>query len=151
MVVSGHCHAPTMLPTPPPKWTPSTNWIGGWVDLRVGLNTEVWGKINCLCWGMNPGHPVCSQTLHWLRYLQENTTIQMPLWINSWHTCFIFQETWISRVWHKGSEDYFKSLCNAKNCFASLNDDRKWRIIVRHDLRKFLNQWTVKEHKKTIQ
>jgi hypothetical protein len=30
---------------------------------RAGLDTEVRGKILCLCQGLNPGHPVCNQTL----------------------------------------------------------------------------------------
>jgi hypothetical protein len=31
------------------------------VGHRAGLDTEVRGKILCLCWGSNPGRPVCSQ------------------------------------------------------------------------------------------
>jgi hypothetical protein len=32
--------------------------------LRAGLDTEVRGKILCLCQGSNPGSPVCCQTLY---------------------------------------------------------------------------------------
>jgi hypothetical protein len=59
MGVSGHRHAPVTLY--PGEWIPDTHWIGGWVDLRAGLETEARGKILCLCWGSNPSHPVCSQ------------------------------------------------------------------------------------------
>jgi hypothetical protein len=41
-----------------------THWKEGWVGLRAGLATNVRGKILCLCQGLNPGHPACSQTLH---------------------------------------------------------------------------------------
>jgi hypothetical protein len=34
--VSGQLHAPAALP--PGKEPPGTHWIGGWVDLRAGLN-----------------------------------------------------------------------------------------------------------------
>jgi hypothetical protein len=37
---------------------PGTFWIGGWVSHRAGLDTEVRGKILCLCRGSNPSHPV---------------------------------------------------------------------------------------------
>jgi hypothetical protein len=46
----------------PGKGPPSTHWIEEWVGLRAGLDTEARGKILCL-WGLNPSHPVCSQTL----------------------------------------------------------------------------------------
>jgi hypothetical protein len=41
--VSGQRHAPAAF-TP---WgrTPDTHWIGGWVGLRAGLDTEARGKI----------------------------------------------------------------------------------------------------------
>jgi hypothetical protein len=38
--------------------TSGTHWIGGWVDPRVGLDTETKGKILFLCRGSNPGCPV---------------------------------------------------------------------------------------------
>jgi hypothetical protein len=31
------------------------------MGLRTGLDKEARGKILCLCWGLNPRHPVCSQ------------------------------------------------------------------------------------------
>jgi hypothetical protein len=57
--------------TPQPRSTPGerttgTDWIGGWVGPRAGLDTEARVKILCLCRGSNHGHPVCSQTLYWL-------------------------------------------------------------------------------------
>jgi hypothetical protein len=40
---------------------PGTHWIGVWVGLTAGLDTEARRKILFLCWGSNPGHPACSQ------------------------------------------------------------------------------------------
>jgi hypothetical protein len=48
----------------PPGNDPGINCTGGWVGLRAGLDTEVRGKILCLCRGSNPGRPVRSQTLY---------------------------------------------------------------------------------------
>jgi hypothetical protein len=62
MVVSVQTHAPTALY--PQERTPGVHWIGGWVRLRDGLDTEAGGKILCLCQGSNPVRLVCSQTLH---------------------------------------------------------------------------------------
>jgi hypothetical protein len=45
MGVSDQRHAPAALY--PQEWTPSTYWIGGWVDPRASLDTEVRGKILC--------------------------------------------------------------------------------------------------------
>jgi hypothetical protein len=33
---------------------PGTRWIGGWVGLRAGLDTEVRGRLLCLCRGTTP-------------------------------------------------------------------------------------------------
>jgi hypothetical protein len=59
--MSGRRHAPAALYS----WerTPGTHWIGGWVSLRAGLDTQARVKILCLCWGSNPGHPICSRLL----------------------------------------------------------------------------------------
>jgi hypothetical protein len=43
MGVSGQRHAPTALY--PRGRTPGTHWIGGWVGLRAGLDTEDIEKI----------------------------------------------------------------------------------------------------------
>jgi hypothetical protein len=37
----------------PRERTPCTQWTGGWVGPRAGLDSEVRGKILCLCWGSN--------------------------------------------------------------------------------------------------
>jgi hypothetical protein len=53
--------------------TSGTHWIGGVVGLSAGLDSEARGKILCLCRGSNRGHPVCSETLHWLSYPSSNS------------------------------------------------------------------------------
>jgi hypothetical protein len=61
--------------------TSSTNWIGGWVGLKAGLDTEARVKILCLCRGSNSGRPVCSQTLYWLSCpscMVDNVTCPTP-------------------------------------------------------------------------
>jgi hypothetical protein len=58
--VSGQRHAQAVLY--PREKTPGTHCTGGWVGLRAGLDTEDRGKILCLCWGSNPGRPVCSHS-----------------------------------------------------------------------------------------
>jgi hypothetical protein len=52
--VSGQRHAPAALN---PRWKdpPGTHWIGGWVGLRAGLDTEAREKILCLWQESNPG------------------------------------------------------------------------------------------------
>jgi hypothetical protein len=60
--VSGQHHALGALY--PWEKTAGTHWIGGCVALRAGMDTEVTGKIICLCQGLNPCRPVCSQTLN---------------------------------------------------------------------------------------
>jgi hypothetical protein len=39
MEVSGQLQAPAVLPPPPRERTPSTHWIGVWVDSRASLDT----------------------------------------------------------------------------------------------------------------
>jgi hypothetical protein len=53
--VSGQCHAPAELY--PQERTSGINWIGGWLGLRDGLDTEPREQILCLCLGWNPGRP----------------------------------------------------------------------------------------------
>jgi hypothetical protein len=59
----------------PGKRTPGTHWIGGWVGLRPGLDTEARGKILCLCRGSNPVRPVCDQTPCCLSYANCSTFV----------------------------------------------------------------------------
>jgi hypothetical protein len=61
MGMNGKRHSPAALY--PRERTPGTHWIGGWVGLCAGLDTEARGKILCLCRGLNPGRPICSQAL----------------------------------------------------------------------------------------
>jgi hypothetical protein len=42
----------------PDERTPSTHCTGGWVGPRAGLDSQVRGKISCLCQGSNIDHPV---------------------------------------------------------------------------------------------
>jgi hypothetical protein len=54
--------------TPRPRITPgegTTDWTGGWVDLKAGLGKETRGNVICLCRATNPVLPGCSQTLYW--------------------------------------------------------------------------------------
>jgi hypothetical protein len=53
--VSGYRHAPAELY--PPERTLGTHWIGGWVGLRAGLDTEATGKILFLCLRSSPVRP----------------------------------------------------------------------------------------------
>jgi hypothetical protein len=48
-------------------FTERIHWIGGWVGLKAGLDTEASGVILYLCWGSKP-LSVYSQTLFWLSY-----------------------------------------------------------------------------------
>jgi len=53
--------------TPRPRFAPEkgphgTYWIGDWVGLRAGLDTEATGRTLCLCRVSNPTRPVCSYT-----------------------------------------------------------------------------------------
>jgi hypothetical protein len=51
----------------PRERTAVPRWRGGWVGVRLGLDTAR-GKILRLCRGSNPVRPVCSQTLYCLGY-----------------------------------------------------------------------------------
>jgi hypothetical protein len=59
-VVNGQCHASAALYHR--GRAPDTHWIGDWVGLRAGLDTEVTGKIRCLCRGSNPDRSSCPQS-----------------------------------------------------------------------------------------
>jgi len=61
MGVSGQCHA--LAAIYPQESASGSHWIGGWVGLRAGLDTEASGKILCLYRGSNPDRPVCSQMI----------------------------------------------------------------------------------------
>jgi hypothetical protein len=69
MGVSGQRHAPTALC--PGERTPGTHCTGDWVGPRAGLDTEVRGKILCLCQGSNPDHPVVQSVV---RYYTDRAT-----------------------------------------------------------------------------
>jgi hypothetical protein len=49
--------------------SPGTNWIGGWVGLRAGLDTKARGKI--LCQGSNP-YTILSILTELLQLLEDN-------------------------------------------------------------------------------
>jgi hypothetical protein len=76
----------------PWKRIPGTQWIGGWVSARAGLDTEVRGKILLPLPGIEPrlpGRPVHSQTLltelPWLPSLLNHTIFQLNFEIKSVH------------------------------------------------------------------
>jgi hypothetical protein len=48
--------------TPGERTLPGTQWIGGWVGLRAGLDTEATVKKSCLCRGSNTGRSLQSDT-----------------------------------------------------------------------------------------
>jgi hypothetical protein len=79
---------------PQPCFTPSTHWIGGWVGLRAGLDTEARRKTLCSCRESNPGHPVCTQTLYWLRYQSSQHEIIRGINCNPMPETFT---TWLKR------------------------------------------------------
>jgi hypothetical protein len=56
MGVSGQRHAPAALY--PREKDPGTHWTGDCVGPRAGLDTEVGGKVSCLCGGSNLDRPV---------------------------------------------------------------------------------------------
>jgi hypothetical protein len=66
--VSGQLHAPAALP--PAEEPSGTHWIGGWVDLRAGLDDVVKSKfLTLLGLELRPlGRPARSQLLYRLRY-----------------------------------------------------------------------------------
>jgi hypothetical protein len=60
----------------PMEKTPSTHWIGGWVGLRAGLDTEARGKILCLCQGSNPNRPINQSVVrHYTNWATQVTYI----------------------------------------------------------------------------
>jgi hypothetical protein len=77
MGVSGQHYAPAALYSR--ESTPGTHWIGGWLGLRTGPNTEARGNILYLCRVSKPGRPVCSQTLYWLSYTGSDDIIRQYL------------------------------------------------------------------------
>jgi hypothetical protein len=52
MDVSSQLHVPAALPSE--KEPPGTNWTGGWVDTRVGVEAVVKRKILSPCQDSNP-------------------------------------------------------------------------------------------------
>jgi hypothetical protein len=78
----GQPHAPVALY--PGETTPGTHCTGGWVGLRAGLDTEATGKTVCLCQGLNPGHPVCSQTLYRLSYPSFHSMLKQSRYTPWW-------------------------------------------------------------------
>jgi hypothetical protein len=64
MRVSGQRHAPAALYSG--ERTPYTHWIGGWVGLRAGLDTEDRGKILYLCQEPNPSPGLINKEHNWL-------------------------------------------------------------------------------------
>jgi hypothetical protein len=96
--VSGQHHAPAALY--PRGKSPGTHCTGGWVGPRAGLDTEVRGKIICLCRGSNPAvqsGPIQSGNL----YVAEFIFLVL----------FIFQAKTFILCQMFSSEAYLPSLC----------------------------------------
>jgi hypothetical protein len=62
--------------TPAAFYLPSTLWIGGWVDLRAGLDTEARRKILCLCQAWIQLGEECDRLL-------QNVKLTLPLALTS--------------------------------------------------------------------
>jgi hypothetical protein len=77
-----------------PGKDPGTHWIGGWVGIRTGLDTDARRKIFCLCRGSNidrPGvQPVARHYTDWATRL----TILTPLKVNS-YICSLFNDAFL--------------------------------------------------------
>jgi hypothetical protein len=112
MGVSCQYHDPATLY--PQQSSPGTDWIEGWMGLRAGLVTEARGKILCLCRGLNPGRPVCSQPLYRLRCpsfsFACNTEVNALSCISTFPHAFIAwclikarrnSERILKRIWHR--------------------------------------------------
>jgi hypothetical protein len=52
----------------PGKRVPGTDWIGGWVDSRAGLDAVELRTISCHYRESNPGHLARSPSLYRLKY-----------------------------------------------------------------------------------
>jgi hypothetical protein len=68
MEVSGQRHASAALYLR--EKTPNTCWIGGWMGLRAGVDTEARGKI--LCRGSNRGGPAVQSVV---RHYTKTTVV----------------------------------------------------------------------------
>jgi hypothetical protein len=67
--VSSQPRTPAALcPREDAERTSGTHWVGGWVGLRAGLDTEARGEILYLCRESNAVRPGYSQALYWLSY-----------------------------------------------------------------------------------
>jgi hypothetical protein len=75
--VSGQRQTPAALC--PAERTPGTHCTGGWVGPRAGLDTEVRGKVPCICRGLNLDRPVVQSAA---RHYTE-----LP-WLQHWNTGF---------------------------------------------------------------
>jgi hypothetical protein len=132
----------------PRETTPGTHWIRGWVDPRVGLDTEGRGKIICLCWWWNPDclvvrsiviltelPPAPARCVQFLTYFQcifhrILTLFPYLYWIiviflfgfNSIRPRPISQENYIAFIRHKSLKSY--QYCNVLGLFYS-----RWNFI----------------------
>jgi hypothetical protein len=66
----------------PGERTPSIHWIGGWVGLTAGLDTEATWKYLCLCQRLNPSCPVVKSVIgYYTDWATPAPTVQMFLFI----------------------------------------------------------------------
>jgi hypothetical protein len=80
--------------------TLDTDWIGGWVDPRAGMDAVEKRKIlQCRAW--NPGRPARSPSLYWLNHSQliKKIIIPRPLSQATSYNFIIFDFTLPSSEW----------------------------------------------------
>jgi hypothetical protein len=116
--VSGQRHSPAAL------YSRETNWLGGWVGLRVVKDAEARRKFLCLCRASNPNNPVCNK--------MKSKVDKMASWI-------LFH--WLN---FPGSTSYVCSL-DPIICFHGQLKKRDWQLQplprLSTDKPRFVDEW----------
>jgi hypothetical protein len=106
MEVSGQLHAPAALS---PERIPGTNWIGGWVGPRAGLEAVVERKIPSPIRGLNPVRPARSLVViptELPRLLSVKVRFNKGGWLsNGFALCWRMETFSVKKV--AGDGDYF--------------------------------------------
>jgi hypothetical protein len=87
----------------PRESTSGIHWIGGWVGVRTGLDTQARGKIFCPCWRSNSTRAVCSQTLYWLSYPSYLSQLRAVKFYNISGKCFVLPPLCAHPLWDTSS------------------------------------------------